>query len=530
MHAADGQGTALRAISVIYMCWGGVLVVGVILDNRSLNDLRRYAIWLDLCWFASILFLTSGAEPALIAGLFVAALILLEHQSFKNFLLPALVVSMFIIADRWFDLGSIGMSSGFKSEWLLTISFVCFLLVIVIHSLLRESYESTFRRRLMLLAETGDLANPRFGVERTLLTLLEKLRDFYGADEGLLLDREEGGQRYSIRRTTRSPDITVTLPDAIGEGISRQLIEIPETQAFVISHSEKTLSRDYHFEFDASNGYRRVRGTELASLEFLTEMFDGRSILSVPLLANNKVRGRLLLVSKRSGIFSESDPKFLSQLVDKALPIIDNLRLIDTLASSARERERQRIARDIHDSVVQPYVGIQLGLTGVRQKLKAGEDVADDIERLLEMADLDIYGLRSYIAELSSEIKYHRQLMPAARQLAERFTATTGIVVEVRSWNELDINDRLAGEVFQMIAEGLSNIRRHTKASRARISIECAAGALTLNIADNGSREEPDTLDFVPKSLNARARSLGGDAQIQRALDGGTIVSISVPL
>ena len=104
---------------------------------------------------------------------------------------------------------------------------------------------------------------------------------------------------------------------------------------------------------------------------------------------------------KRGRALDISDLFFLSQVIEQANPIIENVRLVDRLASDAAEQERQRIARDIHDSVIQPYIGFQIGLSGVRRKLAAGHaDVRAEIERLAEMADVGIVDLRGYVRGL----------------------------------------------------------------------------------------------------------------------------------
>lgn len=69
------------------------------------------------------------------------------------------------------------------------------------------------------------------------------------------------------------------------------------------------------------------------------------------------------------------------QLIEHVLPVIDNIRLVDRLASAAAEEERRRIARDLHDRIVQPYIGLQLGLAAVRQRLATAGEVTADVDR-----------------------------------------------------------------------------------------------------------------------------------------------------
>ena len=75
--------------------------------------------------------------------------------------------------------------------------------------------------------------------------------------------------------------------------------------------------------------------------------------------------------------------KLCTPLIEHVTPVLENIRLVDRLASEAAEYERQRIARDIHDGMIQPYIGLQLGLAAIRQKIERGNnDVGHDVREL----------------------------------------------------------------------------------------------------------------------------------------------------
>jgi signal transduction histidine kinase len=146
------------------------------------------------------------------------------------------------------------------------------------------------------------------------------------------------------------------------------------------------------------------------------------------------------------------------------------------------------------------------------------------------MAQLEISGLRRFTQQLSSAAQYGGQFLAAVRRLAEEFTATTGIAVSLKEGQDVPLNDRLAAEAFQMIAEGLSNIRRHTKASEVTIEIERCPKIFNLRIADNGRNRTDTTGNFIPKSITARAASLGGRVDIELPSQGKTVLNIGIPI
>jgi len=252
--------------------------------------------------------------------------------------------------------------------------------------------------------------------------------------------------------------------------------------------------------------------------------------VSVPLSFRNRISGRIYLTVDNPRVFDESDVRFLKQAVDQVLPLVDNISLVNQLASTAAEEERRKIARDIHDSVIQPYVGLQIGLAGLREKLAAsGSALSGDMERLMEMTNQGIAELRRQVAALKeSERGREGSLVPAVWRFASRFTEATGIAVQVEADSDIQVADRLAAEAFQMVAEGLSNVRRHTRAAHATVGLACRDGSLHLRIENDATGDLPES--FMPRSLSERAAALGGAAHVLRRENGTTVVSIEVPL
>src|SRR5262245_35794192 len=232
-------------------------------------------------------------------------------------------------------------------------------------------------------------------------------------------------------------------------------------------------------------------------------MFDAESLISAPLNYRHETIGRVYLTARRR--FDAQDAHFLLQVMEHVLPVIDNIRLVDHLASNAAEEERQRIARDIHDGLIQPYIGLQIGLTALRRKLEADDPEAlAATEQLIEFTEEGIADLRRYVSGLKEAGARDGGLLPAAQRFAARFTEVTGIEARVEAESEIRITDRLAAEVFQMIAEGLSNVRRHTHSKRATIRMACRQDLFTLRVENDGEAGAVP-IPFTPRSIIERA-------------------------
>ena len=127
-------------------------------------------------------------------------------------------------------------------------------------------------------------------------------------------------------------------------------------------------------------------------------------------------------------------------------------------------------------------------------------------------------------------------LLPAIERYAERFSLVTGITVDVEAHGKVKVNDRLAAELFQIVAEGLSNVRRHAFCRDARVEISCKETSLLLQIKNSrprtgGERDGQDGVKtFRPHSIAERAASLGGDTQVFVDDKDYTVVSVGIPL
>ena len=236
----------------------------------------------------------------------------------------------------------------------------------------------------------------------------------------------------------------------------------------------------------------------------------------------------------------DSDTEFLLQLMDHVTPVMENIRLIDNLASDAAEQERRRIAHDIHDSVIQPYLGLQFGLAALDQKLEAGNtSIRSDIHELLELTNHELVELRRFVWGLREGEERMDVLLPAIERFAERFSLVTGIKVDVEAHGKVKVNDRLAAELFQIVAEGLSNVRRHAFCRDARVEISCKDSSLLLQIKNSRPRANPEqerndgnesVKTFRPRSIAERAASLGGDTRVFVDEKDYTVVSVGIPL
>lgn len=398
-------------------------------------------------------------------------------------------------------------------------------------------YHTDLKNRLKLLKDVTIFSNPRFGIDRTIKAILESVRAFYDAEACLLVIPGKPGdaESYLMYRVARGIHPSRSAPPEIGLEAAAQFLS-PSLDFAVIYRKDRSSQTRL---FDVKT--RIFSDTNSSSGDKLAGMLEAQRYLSVPVYYRHQAVGRLYIINGPNRVDSP-DMDFMLQLMDHVTPVMENIRLIDNLASDAAEQERQRIAHDIHDSVIQPYLGLQFGLAALDQKLEAGNTgIRANVQELLELTNQELAELRRFVWGLRASEERSDILLPAIERYAERFSLVTGIKVDVEAYGKVKVNDRLAAELFQIVAEGLSNVRRHAFCRDARVEISCKETSLLLQIKNSrprtGTHAEGDRADgqdgvqpFRPHSIAERAASLGGDTQVFVDEKDYTVVSVGIPL
>jgi signal transduction histidine kinase len=485
--------------------------------------------WLDMLWFVAFVVLTGGANSLFFNYFFFAILVASFGWGYLSGLRITLVSAGMLLA-----VASVTAQLGVTYELNLLVLREIQLLVLGFMVSRWGGFKINLRNRLQLLKEITVLSNARFGIDRTVTSILETLRSFYDADACLLLIRGHGKERvtYQMYRVRRGLHATGAAPPEISAEAA-ELFLLPSSRQAVIHGNDGQGQTSY---FDVNTHESSIEDSTIC--DRIANALEATNYLSTPVHNRNQPLGRLYVIGGPNN-FDNSTIDFVLQLMDHVTPLIENIRLVDSLASYAAEEERRRIARDIHDSVIQPYVGLQLGIAALAQKLQTGNtDVLNNVEELLDLTNQELVELRRYVWGLRAGEERRDVLLPAIERFAARFSSVTGINVNVNTRGKIEINDRLASELFQMVTEGLSNVRRHALCNDASVDLTCHDGKIRLEIKNrrpgvSGESDGDDHVEeptpFTPRSIAERASLLGGETLV--TFDQHyTIVTVAIPL
>jgi signal transduction histidine kinase len=256
-----------------------------------------------------------------------------------------------------------------------------------------------------------------------------------------------------------------------------------------------------------------------------------RTFLGVPVRIRDEIFGNLYLTEKRGGgPFTEADETIAVALASAAGVAIENARLHERVQELALLHDRERIARDLHDTVIQRLFATGLGLQGLA-RLVDDIEVADRIQLAVEDLDATIREIRSVIFELQAHERGMHSVRVRVLALAAEMTPTLGFDPRVRFDGPVDtiVGPALAEHLLAALRELLSNVTRHAHATAVGIGVR-AGLEVTLTVEDNGSgvSEAPHDGQGLA-NLRERARSLGGSFALKPAPGKGTIAAWSVP-
>jgi signal transduction histidine kinase len=389
-----------------------------------------------------------------------------------------------------------------------------------------------------MLQEVNNYLDPRIGYDEAIRLNLERILHFYEAKTCILVLKRPGlpptYRTYFVSHPSHDQTTkgSATLATSTLNTVNQNSINEDEAKKLL------TLPNEFSARFELSPtwwqkylpGYTPPEPSLTKELSSLAKILDTRSFLTAPYTQQDGSSGRIFITPlKRT--FAQSDVEFVSQLMISISHIVESMQLMDELASESAKHERFRISLDIHDTTIQPYIGLKLGLDALNRQAGSANPLSKDISELLNMTESTIRDLRRYVTNLREDkVLAGDSLITSIKEQAERFKRFYKINVTVKCDSAIRVNSRLAGDVVQIFAEGLSNILRHTKTRNAYLSINCDNQNLMLEIANETPDKTNSKLDFIPRSINARALSLGGTSCVKSDAEGYTVVYISIPI
>ena len=280
---------------------------------------------------------------------------------------------------------------------------------------------------------------------------------------------------------------------------------------------------------------RLIRGRERSKLTpiiFLTaaademsSMFRGYEVGAVDYLQKPVVPE---ILKSKVAVFVE-----LHRKSERLKESEDKLRRLAAHLISVREEERAHIAREIHDELGQVLTGLKMEVTWLAKRLKE-KPLVEKTDSMCKLIDATVGTVRKIATGLRPEMLDDMGIIAAVGWQAKEFQKRTGIRCRAKLPPEVKLDIDVSTTMFRIFQEILTNVARHSRATRVEIELTVAEDRVALEVSDNGVGIS-DTDMSGKKSLgllgmHERALLFGGEVKIVGAPSQGTQVSVSIPL
>ncbi len=250
--------------------------------------------------------------------------------------------------------------------------------------------------------------------------------------------------------------------------------------------------------------------------------------LGVPVITRNgHIWGNLYVTEPTSGEpFSHDDELLLETFGRVAGAVIDQSNLRRELRELSVAEERERLARDLHDTVIQRLFGVGLGLQMALPMI--GDEARLRVDLALDELNETIHDIRTTIFEIDQDRATEDTLRQRAMALTNEVDIRLGVEAHLQMQAGLsqEVNEHCAHHTIQALREILSNIVRHSEATQVEVTINGDGDFLVLKVLDNGVGFDNGTgFGRGLRNLATRSHDLGGECVIESSLGSGTLVT-----
>lgn len=311
------------------------------------------------------------------------------------------------------------------------------------------------------------------------------------------------------------------------EGMRKlQLLSEDGLQGLALETLEPVVVTDYETDKRLKN-----RPLKLVRAEGLV------SQICVPLRGKGGAIGTITVGNRARTDFSSRERELLEALANWMAVAIETNRLQAQLESLARLEERDRIAMDLHDGVIQSIYAVGLQLEDIAEDVDgSSESARDRLEMTINSLNSVIKDIRSYIFDLRPSASSVDDLPTAIEGLARGLRVNTliGTEVDVELEPDLVLSGGQALGLYHIAQEALNNIGKHSQASTANVLLKGDRRSLRLEISDNGRGFAEEATDEHSgqgiRNMKDRAKSLGASIVFDSGAKGGTTIRVVMPL
>jgi signal transduction histidine kinase len=280
----------------------------------------------------------------------------------------------------------------------------------------------------------------------------------------------------------------------------------------------------------------KTLGDLAADLDFtasdvVEQELDGFVATVIPLRAHLARPGALVTLHDTGtpGVTLAEEPELLASYADHAALALDRAQAVADREEMAVVSDRERIARDLHDVVIQRLFATGLQLQGVAA-VAGNPEVGERIDRAVDDLDMTIKAIRGTIFELQN--RHAQSLRAEIRNLVREYVPVLGFTPVVVTTGPIDsaVPQHVGAQLLPVLREAVSNIARHSLADNARVEVDVGEQELRLTVSDDGIGLAAERSESGLRNVRRRATGLGGSVELGSNEPRGTTLVWRVPL
>jgi signal transduction histidine kinase len=399
--------------------------------------------------------------------------------------------------------------------------------------------EQQRRAESAVLARVLAAARPEHGLAAALAVVAHEVLETFDMTTALVVLREMETGRVFLWQAERDADSNpgrASVLELDNEQRAMYLFDLPHgVDAWHSTHA----TRPAHSVVLNAAG-ERMSGVSIPVPPGFSAAHEWRSQLGARVTTGEDWDGRLFLLDPAAKPIQERRVRFLQMLCTQVHPALYSAYLIRRLRARAGAIERARVARELHDGVIQGLVSLQLQLETLRRRTASAEPwIPETIEHIQEQLHGEVLNVRDLMQHLRPPVASSGRIVELIAEQVERFGRHTGLHARLISdLRDLRIAPRLCEQLTQIVHEALVNVRKHSGARNVVVWFEARNGFWRLAIDDDGqgfsfdgqlTLEELDQQRRGPVVIRDRVRAIRGRLTIDSQPGRGARLEILVP-
>jgi signal transduction histidine kinase len=402
--------------------------------------------------------------------------------------------------------------------------------------------EKQLREETNSIAKVMTKARAEAGVRGTLEAVFGEVLSLFRSRQAALAVLDHNSGRAFVWNALRGDPlrkVTLSTREIRGQQGGTSLFDTPG-HVWYAKCSEKGQNKGKYNIYALDEDGRRLFEEEWSPPVELVGDKVLRSCLGVRAVYADEWSSVMLLFEPKLASSPEASVRFLRSLALQVSPAIYTAFLTSRLRSRAGELERARVARELHDGVIQSLIGLEMEVDVLRrQENAAAATIVERLGHIQQILRQEVLNLRELMQQMKPVDIRPTQLLDYLVTMVDRFQRDTGISARlVSTLQDISLPPRVCNQLARIVQEGLVNARKHSGAQRVLVQLGQQDGKLKLAIDDDGrgfdftgrlTLAELDAIRKGPLVIKERVRTIGGELVVESVPGKGSRLEVSVP-